>query len=237
MPKVDLLAYDGREQAYVKHCLLEEYLPSWGYKIGSSWDTLVYIDGFAGPWRVNTPTFDDSSFGVAVDSLKSVFLGQHNRWRRKIRVFSVLVADNESKANQLRTFATKQSVPGFEVNVVCGKFAEQIPEIAQLIERNTKNAFKFVFLDPKGWKDIPMAALQPFLRGRSCEVLVNLMTTDIKRFSMNPRKRKVTIDCLVGLKFYRFSAQRLLWSEMNALSKSTAKVLSDSVNSATPPLR
>ena len=34
MPKVDFSHYEGREQAYVKHCLLDEYLPDWAYKVG-----------------------------------------------------------------------------------------------------------------------------------------------------------------------------------------------------------
>lgn len=188
MPKVDLSAYRGREQAYVKHCLLEEYLPTWGYKISSAWDTLVYVDGFAGPWKVTTTTFDDSSFGVAVDALKSVYFGQRDHWKRNVRILSILVADTEKKAAQLREFSAKRSAPGFAIEALCGKFSEQIPEINRLIERTTKNPFKFVFLDPKGWKDIPMAELQPFLRGRSCEVLVNLMTSDIKRFLAEPPK-------------------------------------------------
>jgi hypothetical protein len=50
MPKVDLSNYEGREQAYVKHYLLEKYLSRWGYKTGSKWDPLVFVDGFAGPW-------------------------------------------------------------------------------------------------------------------------------------------------------------------------------------------
>lgn len=50
MAKVDIASYTGREQAYIKHYLLEEYLSSWSYKIGSKWDSLIYIDGFAGPW-------------------------------------------------------------------------------------------------------------------------------------------------------------------------------------------
>jgi hypothetical protein len=52
MPKVELAAYEGREQAYIKHCLLEEYLPDWAYKVGSQWDSLVYVDGFAGPFSI-----------------------------------------------------------------------------------------------------------------------------------------------------------------------------------------
>ena len=41
MPKVDLSHYKKREQAYVKHCLLEEYLPEWAYKVGTTWGTAL----------------------------------------------------------------------------------------------------------------------------------------------------------------------------------------------------
>ena len=188
MPKVDLSAYEGREQAYVKHCLLEEYLPAWGYKISSAWDSLVFVDAFAGPWQLTTATFDDSSFGVAVDALKLVYLGQRDHWSRNVQVLSVLVADTEAKARQLREFGTNRSISGFRIEAVCGKFEDRIQEISELIGRSSKNPFKFVFLDPKGWKDIPMEKLRPFLRGRSGEVLVNLMTSDITRFLDEPPK-------------------------------------------------
>jgi hypothetical protein len=50
MAKTDRTSYEGgREQVYVKHYLLEKYLSSWGYIIGGSeWDSLVFVDGFAG---------------------------------------------------------------------------------------------------------------------------------------------------------------------------------------------
>lgn len=69
MPEVDLANYLGREQAYVKHCLLEDYLPDWAYKVGSAWDSLVYVDGFAGPWQTTHADYADSSFGVAIKAL------------------------------------------------------------------------------------------------------------------------------------------------------------------------
>jgi hypothetical protein len=60
MPRINLSDYKGREQAYIKHCLLEDYLPEWGWKVGSEWDSLVYLDGFAGPWETTSPNFADS---------------------------------------------------------------------------------------------------------------------------------------------------------------------------------
>ena len=70
MPKVDLANYKDREQAYVKHCLLERYIPDWAYKVGSTWDSLAYIDAFAGPWQTKDPNYADSSFGIAVNALR-----------------------------------------------------------------------------------------------------------------------------------------------------------------------
>lgn len=46
MPNVDLKKYAGREQAYVKHCLLEKYLAPLVYKFGSAWDSIVYLRGW-----------------------------------------------------------------------------------------------------------------------------------------------------------------------------------------------
>jgi len=76
MPRIDLVNYvGGREQVYVKHCLLEKYLSRSAYKIGSSWDLLVFVDGFAGPWRTKDKDFADSSFGVAIRVLKEAVDG------------------------------------------------------------------------------------------------------------------------------------------------------------------
>src|SRR5258705_8750712 len=91
MPKVDLSNYTGREQAYVKHCVLEEYLPEWAYKVGTTWDSLVYVDGFAGPWRTKHPDYADSSFGIAVDALRRCQIGLHESRGRDLRIESILI--------------------------------------------------------------------------------------------------------------------------------------------------
>ena len=72
MPKADLSAYTGREQAYVKHYLLEKCLAPLAYKVGSAWDSFVYVDGFSGPWKTTRADYADSSFAVAIDVLREV---------------------------------------------------------------------------------------------------------------------------------------------------------------------
>lgn len=182
MPNVDLKQYVGREQAYVKHCLLEKYLAPLVYKVGSAWDSIVYIDGFSEPWKVNDPELRDSSFGVAVETLRAAHIGLYESQGRNVPIDAVLVEANRRAFSKLEEFAAKKTSPGFRVHALFGEFARQIPNIDHLVKLNCHNPFRFVFLDPKGWADIPMQEMKPFLHDRSCEVLINLMTRHIIRF-------------------------------------------------------
>ena len=186
MPKADLSAYTGREQAYVKHYLLEKYLAPLAYKVGSAWDSFVYVDGFSGPWKTTRPDYADSSFAVAIDVLREVRTGLQEQRGCDLPIHIILVEQDKNAFAALEKFATESSTAGFTVHPIFGEFTATIPEIDRLIRKHTTNPFKFVFLDPKGWADIPMKTLQPFLRDRSCEVLINLMTRHIIRFLDQP---------------------------------------------------
>jgi three-Cys-motif partner protein len=186
MPKVDFSHYEGREQAYVKHCLLDEYLPDWAYKVGSTWDSLAYIDAFSGPWQTKDPNYADSSFGIAVNALRRCQSGLRETRGRDLHVECILVEQEEEAFGHLEKFAADESRPNFTVRALQGRFAQQIPAIENLIKGSGRNPFRFVFLDPKGWADIPMDRLQPLLRNRSCEVLITLMTRHIIRFLDQP---------------------------------------------------
>ncbi len=182
MPNVDLKKYAGREQAYVKHCLLEKYLAPLVYKVGSAWDSIVYVDGFSGPWKVNDPELADSSFGVAVETLRGAHIGLRDSQGKNVPIHTILVEANKQAFAKLEAFAAKKTLPDFGVHALCGEFVNKIPSINGLVQRNCPNPFRFIFLDPKGWADIPMQDLRPFLSDRSCEVLINLMTRHIIRF-------------------------------------------------------
>lgn len=198
MSKVDLTNYETRKQAYIKHCLLEEYLPEWAYKVGSTWDSLVYVDGFAGPWQTTDADYADTSFGVAIDALRTCQRGLLAN-NRRLNIQSILIDEDKDAFNQLRRFAETNNKPGFGVHALHGQFAEKIEDVEAIIKNNTRNGFRFIFLDPKGWSDIPMERLQPFLRSRSCEVLVNLMTRHIIRFLDEP-DRAASYNHLFGRK-------------------------------------
>jgi hypothetical protein len=52
--------YKGREQTYLKHFFLRHYLERVGYVIGMTHSNLVYVDPFSGPWRSESPNFEDT---------------------------------------------------------------------------------------------------------------------------------------------------------------------------------
>lgn len=182
MSEIDISNYQNREQAYVKHSLLHKYLPELTYRIGTQWDSLVYVDGFAGPWQTRDPEYKDSSFGVAFEALRKSRLGLRDKWGRDLAVQLILVEERNKAYARLKAYADEKNQPGLGVKSIHRKFIDSISTVGELIKQTSRNPFRFVLLDPKGWADIPMQTLGPFLRGRSCEVLINLMTRHIVRF-------------------------------------------------------
>lgn len=196
MPKVDFSHYQGREQAYVKHYLLEQYLPDWAFKVGTKWKSLVYIDGFAGPWGTTDPNHEDSSFAVAVDSLRRARLGLVQRGLA-LSTHAILVESKKEAFAKLNHFAQAKNGPDVSVTAIPGKFVDNISKINDQLRSIGPQTFKFVLLDPTGWADIPMKALRPFLNTRSCEVLINLMTKHITRF-LDEEDRGASYNNLFG---------------------------------------
>jgi three-Cys-motif partner protein len=187
MLKIDLAAYKDREQAFVKHCLLAQYLPELGFKVGSAWDALAYVDGFAGPWVVTRPDLSDSSFAIAINCLRECRDALQRRGRN-VKIKNLLVEADAVAFQKLDAFAKSRDVPGFGVKALEGEFVDHIETIRREVRLLGTRAFQFVFLDPKGWKDIPMQSLRPLLEGRSSEVLINLMTKHITRFLEEPTR-------------------------------------------------
>jgi three-Cys-motif partner protein len=181
MPKLDISQYEGREQAYVKHCLLEDYLSKWSYIVGNAWDSLIYVDGFAGPWGAKDEKFGDASFGIAARVLGDAIRGLQTR-DINVRGACIFIEKKPDAFQKLEAFAKTNSSRLVRTVALRGRFVELIPQIEKEISTTGRNPFKFVFLDQKGWAATPMEKLKPFLRNRSCEVLFNLMTSFLTRF-------------------------------------------------------
>jgi three-Cys-motif partner protein len=156
---VALEDYAGREQAYVKHVFLERYLEALIFKTASTYNHIVYVDGFAGPWQSANEQFEDTSFGIALNALRRA----KETWKkagRALKMTALLVEQNAKAHALLLTIPPKY--PDITIKTYAADFVSVIPSIMNDIPGD---AFAFFLIDPKGW-GIPLMKLQPMLAAK-----------------------------------------------------------------------
>lgn len=174
--------YAGREQAYVKHQFLREYLEKLAFKIASGFDELVYVDGYSGPWKSGDENYGDTSFGIALDRLTAA----RKAWReipgraRDVRMTAHLVEEKITAYRELKGIGAR--FPEVAVHPHNGDFLQLAPSIASAIP---ERAFTFSLIDPKGFK-LDLEALKPLLARPRSEVVFNFMYEFANRFVEHP---------------------------------------------------
>jgi three-Cys-motif partner protein len=186
--------YDGREQTYVKHYVLEQYLLRFGPIIGSWCNTITYIDSFAGPWRSRHPEYRDTSFQIAVECLRHARDFVREKSHRDLRLRCLFLEKDEKKFPELREYA--QSLSDIEAEALNDEFEAAVPAMLQFV-RGATDAFTFLFVDPTGWAGFAMESMAPLLRVRPGEVLINLMTSHMRRF-LKTEKSAASFRSLFG---------------------------------------
>jgi three-Cys-motif partner protein len=171
---VALADYAGREQSYVKHVFLENYLEALVHKTASAYPHIVYIDGFAGPWQSANERFEDTSFGIALNALRQA-KESWKQMRRNVRMSAHLVERDATAYGRLAEVPKR--FPDVSVSTYSGDFVRLIPTILKVIP---SDAFAFFFIDPKGWR-IPLQQLAPLLSRANSEVIFNFMFDFINR--------------------------------------------------------
>ncbi|WP_343528588.1 three-Cys-motif partner protein TcmP [Sphingomonas sp.] len=188
----DLANYAGREQAYVKHHFLADYVERLVFKVASAYKDVVYIDGFSGPWKDQGQSFEDTSFGIALEALQKAKV----EWKRIRGVdvtMTALLVEKDSVAFR-RLEEVRALYPGINIRTFNGEF---VPQVENLIRAIPPRAFTFVLMDPKGWK-IDMNAVAPLIRRDNTEVVLNFMFDFINRFaSMEQPAIQAGLDALL----------------------------------------
>ena len=172
--------YSGREQAWVKHYFLKNYLESLAYKVASAYSEIVYIDGFSGPWQSRGERFEDTSFGIALQALtdaKRTWASMPLR-PKQVRMTAHLVEKERGAYDRLA--GLQALFPEVEVVTHNGEFTQIAPLIADVI---STRAFSFVFVDPKGFS-LDLEALRSLIRRDRCEVIFNFMFDFVNRFAL-----------------------------------------------------
>lgn len=171
-------AYFGREQTAVKHHILERYLTPLPLIVGRTWEDVTFVDCCSGPWETNTADQSDSSFGIAVRQLRQA-RDQLKGEGRRVNFRCMFIEKDADAYTNLEKFCA--TVTDLEVKPRCGDFVTLIPEILRFINERP-NSFPFFFIDPKGWSPLKIIPLMRLLQRTPGEVLINFMTSHIRRF-------------------------------------------------------
>ena len=190
--------YERREQTQVKHYILRHYLERFAHIVGSHWNSITYIDGFAGPWNVRSPDLTDSSFAIALEKLRKA-RDTYRHGGREIRLRCFFLEQDRAAYLQLHTFAER--ITDAEVVVRNGAFENSIAPILRFI-RDGDPTFPFVFIDPTGWTGFSLKTISPLLRLNPGEVLINFMTSHIRRF-LNEVQSQQSFEDLFGSPRFR----------------------------------
>jgi len=191
--------YKGKEQTYLKHFFLEQYLETVAAHIGYAQGEFVYVDCFSGPWRAEHEDLADTSIRIALDKLNYVrekVLAPHDRYPTIRAIF----IEKDPIAFGALSEAVEQYHGSVKVTPLSGTFEDNIPAILAEVG----GRFSFCFVDPTGWTGLSMDRIQPLLRHQPGEVVINFMYDFINRFlNSHDPATEASIDHFFGTDAWR----------------------------------
>lgn len=179
-------SYQGREQTQLKHRVLDEYVTSWGHKLGSQVRQgrrvrLWYVDCFAGPWRQQDEQLNDTSVAIGLQALNTA----SETWRSQgypFDVSAIFVEKDDDAFKRLEGLVDDRK--GIVApTTLHGAFEDHVSTIKAKLGDDPA----LLFVDPTGWKGAAMRNIAPLANGRSRDVLVNVMFNFINRFKDDQR--------------------------------------------------
>lgn len=191
-------AYDGREQAYIKHRLLEAYLQKlflivgMGAKATGSVE-LCYVDCFAGPWGDPSDGMESTSIAISLGTLDSC-RQELGRLGVTAKIRALYIEDDAGAFTRLKAYLSSNTPPSISSTCIQGDFVNLRGEI---LAWAGQGGFAFFFVDPKGWKQVGVGTLKPLMQRPRSEFLVNFMYNDINRMA-SMREWQPDLTELVG---------------------------------------
>lgn len=189
MVSIDSTRWPIEPHTQAKHLILRKYLDAWLPIMARHNGRIIFIDGFAGPGR-----YAGGEEGSPLIALRALLDHPHFREpRRRREVLFLFIEHDEGRADTLNTeirrFCAERPVPDWVKipEVETGEFAPVMTRVLDTLdEEGDVLAPTFAFLDPFGFKDIPMALVARIARNRHCECLITFMYEWINRFLAHP---------------------------------------------------
>ncbi|MCA9681233.1 MAG: three-Cys-motif partner protein TcmP [Myxococcales bacterium] len=174
--------YHGREQSFLKHRVLKQYVESWAHKRGSVAKRLWYVDVFSGPWQSRTTDLRDTSICIGLDALESAAESWRDMEDRDIELGAIFVEKRPQAYRRLCTYLQNRDSP-VHTHPFLGEFGERVSDVQQLIGDDDA----FIFIDPTGFKGVEMRFISPLVAPRYRDTIINVMYNDINRWKDDER--------------------------------------------------
>ena len=170
--------YKGREQAYIKHRLLETYLKALFMIVGQWSQAICYVDCFSGPWQESSTDLGDTSIGISLRIMEDC-QQTLKKMNKDVRFRALYIEKDPASYKKLQEYLMGNKSRGIECSSANGSFYDLREGI---LDWCGPEDFAFFFIDPKGWKDVvEPATLAPLLRREKSEFLINFMYSFIIR--------------------------------------------------------
>ena len=176
--------WDLGEHTRAKHQLLRNYLEAWFpiLTIQRKVNQVIFLDGFAGPgvYKGGEPGSPIIALATLVDHRSFNNLNA-TRFR-----FIFVEKDKERYENlkkEVESYWGRRS-EGKPTNVSTEFYNTDFLQVANQMIADNKGQYvpTFAFIDPFGWKGVPMSVIRELLGLGGCEVLFNFMIQDVTRF-------------------------------------------------------
>lgn len=174
--------YDGREQAWIKHQLLESYLEKLLLIIGMAAKAtkrveICYVDCFAGPWGDDTELMEGTSIAISLRTMAAC-KQQLAKLGVEATMRALYVELDKHAFGRLSRYLQKATPAGVDSHCIEGDFLALRQDILNWCG---DQAFAFFFIDPKGWKTVGIPELRTLLARPKSEFLINFMYDFINR--------------------------------------------------------
>ena len=140
--------YKGREQALVKHRLLETYLQRLFMIIGLHQKNIRYVDCFSGPWQQGSKDLHDTSIGISLNIIRKCKAGLEGMGKR-VSFHTLFIEKEKTAFQELQHHLAGIQEHDISTTAFQGDFFELRGSILQWCGPAD---FTFFFIDPKGWK-------------------------------------------------------------------------------------
>lgn len=183
-----------------KHLVLREYLNAWLPIIGSRFQSMCVIDGFAGPGA-----YADGEPGSPVIALDCIARAANAPSWTDPRIKALFIERDAGHFNHLQQTIAQLTVPAnTHVELHQGHADEHVNAYLSAQAREGGIAPTFAMFDPKGVSDVRMTTIGRLLARESTECMISFMYNWIHRFITEPNFGP-HLDALFGTERWRES--------------------------------